>query len=201
VFNVLLQILDNGRLTDAKGRVVNFRNTVIILTSNIGSQYIDKMEKIGFASEKSEKASYEDAKARVMDALKDHFRPEFLNRLDDIIVFDILSHEAIAEIVKIQVSIVQERLAQKEIKLTLSEAVLAHLAKEGYNPQYGARPLKRLIQTKILTPIASLMVSKGLSKGGAISVDLKGGELTFNVKKGKHDSFVSPSFVNDGILA
>ena len=101
VFNVLLQILDNGRLTDAKGRVVNFRNTVIILTSNIGSQYVDKMEKIGFASGGSEKAVYEDAKARVMGALKDHFRPEFLNRLDDIVVFDILSREAVAEIVKI----------------------------------------------------------------------------------------------------
>jgi len=159
------------------------------------------MEKIGFASEKNEKANYEDAKGRVIDALKDHFRPEFLNRLDDIIVFDILSHEAIAEIVKIQVNIVKERLAHKEIKLTLSEAVLLQLAKDGYNPQYGARPLKRLIQTKILTPIASLMVSKGISKGGSISVDLKGEELTFSVKKGKHDSFVSPSFINDGILA
>ncbi len=201
VFNVLLQILDNGRLTDAKGRVVNFRNTVIILTSNIGSQYIDKMEKIGFAFEKSEKASYEEAKSRVMDALKDHFRPEFLNRLDDVIVFDILSREAIAEIVKIQVEIVTERLAQKEIRLILSPAVLEHLAKEGYSPQYGARPLKRLIQTKILTPIASFMVSKKISKGGSISVDTKGTELVFAVKKGKHDSFVSPTFVNDGILA
>ncbi|MFA5889004.1 MAG: AAA family ATPase [Candidatus Paceibacterota bacterium] len=201
VFNVLLQILDNGRLTDAKGRVVNFRNTVIILTSNIGSQYIDKMEKIGFAFEKSEKASYEEAKSRVMDALKDHFRPEFLNRLDDVIVFDILSRDAIAEIVKIQVEIVTERLAQKEIRLILSPAVLEHLAKEGYSPQYGARPLKRLIQTKILTPIASFMVSKKISKGGSISVDMKGTELVFSVKKGKHDSFVSPTFVNDGILA
>ena len=201
VFNVLLQILDNGRLTDAKGRVVNFRNTVIILTSNIGSQYVDKMEKIGFASGGSEKAVYEDAKARVMGALKDHFRPEFLNRLDDIVVFDILSREAVAEIVKIQVEIVRERLAQKEIKLILSSSVLSYLASEGYSPQYGARPLKRLIQTKILTPIASLMISKGLSKGGSISVDMKGGELTFNVKKGRNGSFVANSFVQDGALA
>ena len=211
VFNVLLQILDNGRLTDAKGRLVNFRNTVIILTSNIGAQYIDKMEKIGFASGGGDKANYEDAKTRVLGALKDHFRPEFLNRLDDIVVFDILSHEAIAEIVNIQIGLIKERLSQKEIKLTLSDAVLIHLAKEGYSPQYGARPLKRLIQTKILTPIASLMISKGISKGGSISVDIKpaprsfsevgGGELTFSVKKGKHNSFVSPSFVNDGIMA
>ena len=202
MFNILLQILDNGRLTDAKGRVVNFRNTVVILTSNIGAHYIDKMEKIGFAGEVSEKANYEEAKSRVLDALKDHFRPEFLNRLDDIIVFDILSHSAIAEIVKIQVGVVRERLLQKEIKLVLSDAVLSYLSKEGYSPQYGARPLKRLIQTKILTPIASLMVSKGLSKGGSISVDMKDGELTFNVKKGKNGSFVTTNpFVSDGMFA
>ncbi len=201
VFNILLQVLDNGRLTDAKGRVVNFRNTVIILTSNIGARYIDKMEKIGFASDKTEKTSYNDAKTKVLDALKDHFRPEFLNRLDDIIVFDILSKEAIVEIVKIQVDIVRERLQQKEIKITISPAVYDHLAKEGYSPQYGARPLKRLIQTKILTPIAGLMISKGLSKGGAISVDIKDKEFTFAVKKGKNGSFVTDSFIHDGALA
>ena len=201
VFNVLLQVLDNGRLTDAKGRVVNFRNTVIILTSNIGAQYIDKMQKIGFVSGNNEKAGYEDAKARVLDALKDHFRPEFMNRLDDIVVFDILSREAIAEIVKIQVEIVRERLLQKEIKLALSISVMEYLAKEGYSPQYGARPLKRLIQTKILTPIASLMVSKGISKGGSISVDMKDGKLDFNVKKGRNGSFVSDSFVPNHVLS
>ena len=200
VFNVLLQILDNGKLTDAKGRVVNFRNAVIILTSNIGAKFIDKMEKIGFASGE-EKSNYTDAKARVLDALKEHFRPEFLNRLDDIIVFDILSKDAIAEIVRIQVGVVTERLAQKEIKLTLSDSVLAHLAKEGYSPQYGARPLKRLIQTKILTSIAGLMISKGLSKGGSISVDMKGGEYVFNIKKGKNGSFVTNPFVSDVVLA
>ncbi len=201
VFNVLLQVLDNGRLTDAKGRVVNFRNTVIILTSNIGARYIDKMEKIGFASGDNEKANYEEAKSKVMEALKDHFRPEFLNRLDDIIVFDILSREAIAEIVKIQVEIVKERLAQKEITLNLSAGVFTYLAKEGYNPQYGARPLKRLIQSKILTPIASLMVSKGLSKGGSILVDMKGGEFTFTVKKGRNGSFVSDDFTSRRAVA
>lgn len=196
VFNILLQVLDNGRLTDAKGRVVNFRNTVIILTSNIGARYIDKMEKIGFASDQTEKAIYEEAKSKVLEALKDHFRPEFLNRLDDIVVFDILSKEAIADIVNIQIDIIKERLTQKEIKLNLSPSVVLHLAKEGYSPQYGARPLKRLLQTKILTPIASLMVSKGLSKGGAVSVDMKGSEFTFSVKKGKNGSFVTESFLS-----
>jgi ATP-dependent Clp protease ATP-binding subunit ClpB len=200
VFNILLQVLDNGRLTDAKGRVVNFRNTVIILTSNIGARYIDKMEKIGFASDKTEKANYEDAKNKVLEALKDHFRPEFLNRLDDIIVFDILSKEAIADIVRIQVDIVKKRLLEKEVTLALSNAVVEYLAKEGYNPQYGARPLKRLIQNKILTPIAGLMISKKLSKGGTISVDLKGTEFTFNVKKGKNGAFVSEGMVGEMVM-
>ena len=201
VFNILLQVLDNGRLTDSKGRLVNFRNTVIVLTSNVGSRYIDKMEKIGFASGQSEKANYEDAKSKVLDALKDHFRPEFLNRLDEIVVFDILSREAIGEIVKIQVDIVRKRLVEKEITLTLSNAVFEHLTKEGYSPQYGARPLKRIIQTKILTPIASLMVSKGLMKGGSIAVDIKAGEFTFTVKKGKNGSFVTDTFVSENAMA
>lgn len=201
VFNILLQVLDNGKLTDSKGRVVNFRNTVIILTSNIGSRFIDKMEKIGFASGEGDKSNYENAKSNVMNALKDHFRPEFLNRLDEIIIFDILSKEAIAEIVKIQVDLVKERLMQKEIKLVLTQAVIDHMSKEGYNPQYGARPLKRLIQTKILTPIASLMISKGLSKGGTIQVDMKGSEFTFNVKKGKSGSFVESGFLHESTLA
>ncbi len=208
VFNILLQVLDNGKLTDSKGRTVNFRNTVIILTSNIGSRYIDKMEKIGFAGDSSEKTNYENAKTNVMSALKDHFRPEFLNRIDEIVIFDILSKEAIADIVKIQVDLVKERLLQKEIKMTLSNAVIEHMSKEGYNPQYGARPLKRLIQSKILTPIASLMVSKGISKGGTIHVDIKpastqggDGEFTFSVKKGKNGSFVSESFLKENSLA
>ncbi len=201
VFNILLQVLDNGKLTDAKGRSVNFRNTVIILTSNIGARYIDKMEKIGFASDTSDKANYAEAKTKVLDALKEHFRPEFLNRLDEIIVFDILSKEAIAEIVKLQVAIVVERLAQKEITLTVTPAVYEHLGREGYSPQYGARPLKRLIQNKILTPIATLMVGKGLMKGGSITVDMKNGEYLFDVKKGRRNgSFVSSSLTSESMV-
>ena len=200
VFNILLQVLDNGRLTDAKGRTVNFRNAVIILTSNIGSQYVDKMEKIGFASDKTEKKIYDDAKEKILEALKDHFRPEFLNRLDDIIVFDILSKEAIKEIVKIQVDIIKERLIQKEITLELTPAVNELLSKEGYNPQYGARPLKRLIQNKILTPIASLIISKGIMKGGHILVDVKGDEYILTIKKGKKGSLMSEGFVIDNVV-
>ncbi len=182
VFNILLQVLDSGHLTDAKGRVVNFKNTVIILTSNIGAQFIDKMEEIGFSMDKTKKAEYEDVKDKVTRALKEHFRPEFLNRLDDVIIFDILSEKAVAEIVNIQLDIVRKRLEEKEIKLVISKEVVSYLAKEGYNPQYGARPLKRLIQNKILNPVASLMISRGVSAGGTINVDQKNKEFTFEVK-------------------
>jgi ATP-dependent Clp protease ATP-binding subunit ClpB len=185
VFNILLQVLDNGRLTDTKGRVVNFKNTVIILTSNIGAQHIDRMEKIGFAHDSSMKSKYEDVKAKVMESLKDYFRPEFLNRLDSIILFDVLSEESIKNIVKIQVDIVVKRLEDKEIKLDVTSAVCDYLAKEGYDPKFGARPLKRLIQEKILTPVAGFIISQGVGKGGSITVDVKKGEFTFDVKKGK----------------
>lgn len=193
VFNILLQVLDNGRLTDAKGRTVNFKNTVIVLTSNIGAEHIDRMSQIGFNGDTgadSEDARYEKAKTKVMDSLKDYFRPEFLNRLDEIILFNILSKPAVRDIVKLQTDMVKERLAQKEIKLTVSENVLGYLADEGYNPQYGARPLKRLIQSKILTPVANLMVSRGVMEGGSVRVDYKpsttegeDGEFKFDVKK------------------
>lgn len=186
VFNILLQILDNGRLTDAKGRTVNFRNSIIILTSNIGAQFIDKMEKIGFSDgEKSKASEYEETKGKVTAALKDYFRPEFLNRLDEIIIFDILSPAAVAEIVTMQMKEVAARLAAKEISLFVSPDVYELIAKEGYNPQYGARPLKRLIQSKILNPIATHIISKGLGKGGSISVIRRNNEIHFDVKKGR----------------
>ena len=192
VFNVLLQVLDNGRLTDAKGRTVNFKNTVIILTSNIGANYIDKMEEIGFSMDKTKKAEYEDVKDKVMKALKDNFRPEFLNRLDDVIVFDILSESAVAKIVDIQLEVVRKRLEEKEIKLVVSREVITYLAKEGYNPQYGARPLKRLIQDKILNPVASLMISRGVMAGGVVNVGLKNNEFSFEVK-GKKEKVMAQS--------
>ncbi|HEY4478448.1 MAG TPA: AAA family ATPase, partial [Candidatus Paceibacterota bacterium] len=209
VFNILLQVLDNGRLTDSKGRIVNFKNSVIIMTSNIGAQFIEKMEKIGFAIEKTiegniennnniEKANYNEAKVKVMNSLKDYFRPEFLNRLDDIILFDILDMASIEKIVKIQVDTVIERLREKEIHLNISSEVLSYLAKEGYNPHYGARPLKRLIQNKILTPVAGLMISQGISKGGTIYVGIKKGskdEFTFDVKNKKKSE--SPIIMKD----
>ena len=205
VFNILLQVLDNGRLTDAKGRVVNFKNTIIILTSNIGAQYIDKMQKIGFGTGASEAATYQETKNRLMNSLKDYFKPEFLNRLDDIIVFDVLTKEAIQEIVKIQIDLVKERLLQKEIKLEVSDEALVLLGKEGYNPQYGARPLKRLIQNKILNPVASLIISKGIMKGGSVNVGVKNGdkngEFTFDVKKGRKGSLIEEAIMTSEPVA
>ncbi len=187
VFNILLQVFDNGRLTDAKGRTVNFKNTLIILTSNIGAQFIDKMEKIGFTSgEKVE--NYDDAKEKVMVSLKEFFKPEFLNRLDDIVLFDVLSPEAIRKIVDIQISDVKKRLAERNITLSFTDLAYELLSKEGYSPQYGARPLKRVIQNKVLTPIASLMLSKSISRGGEVDISVKNGEFTFEVKKGRKGS-------------
>ncbi len=185
VFNILLQVLDNGRLTDSKGRVVNFRNTVIIMTSNIGAQHIERMEKLGFAkdTDNRDRDNYEDAKNKINNALKDFFRPEFLNRVDDIMIFDILSRESIKKIVEIQVGQIVKRLAEKHIDLQISPAVYEYLAKEGYNPQYGARPLRRLIQSKILTPVANLLISQEVAKGGRITVDRHGDKFTFDVKK------------------
>ncbi|MCH7529525.1 AAA family ATPase [Patescibacteria group bacterium] len=184
VFNILLQVLDNGHLTDAKGRKINFKNTVIVLTSNIGSEHIDKMATIGFSSnEDDESSQYNEAKGKVMKSLKDYFRPEFINRLDEIIIFNILTREAVSQIVKLQVDIIRKRLKEKNIDLEISTEVLSYLAKEGYNPQYGARPLKRLVQNKILTPVASLMVSRGVMEGGKVTVGIKDKEFTFDVKK------------------
>lgn len=183
VFNILLQVLDSGHLTDSKGRLVNFKNAVIILTSNIGSEHIDKMQSIGFGSHVSDKVDYVEAKERVTNSLKDFFRPEFLNRLDEIVIFDILSPEVIADIVKLQVEIVKKRLQEKEITLNISSDVYAYLAEKGYDPHYGARPLKRLIQNKILTPVASFMISAGMLKGGKVSVSMEKGEIVIKVEK------------------
>ncbi|MDQ3089873.1 MAG: AAA family ATPase, partial [bacterium] len=157
--------------------------TVIIMTSNVGAQYIDQMQSIGFS--KGVEETYGDMKEKVMTALREGFRPEFLNRLDDIIVFDVLSKETIKSIVSIQVDIVKKRLAEKEIDLIINDSVFELLAEEGYNPQYGARPIKRLIQTKILNPVATMMISNKVFSGESVVVDRNDKEVTFEVKKEK----------------
>lgn len=183
VFNILLQVLDSGHLTDAKGRKVNFKNTIIIMTSNIGSEHIDRMSDFGFQKEHDDVSQYGRAKDKVMDSLKNFFRPEFLNRLDEIVVFDILSPAVISDIVKLQVEIVSDRLKAKDIDLVIDDNVLEYLAREGYDPKFGARPLKRVIQSKILTPVASMMIGQGMLKGGIVKVSMKNSELHFDTKK------------------
>jgi ATP-dependent Clp protease ATP-binding subunit ClpB len=191
VFNVLLQVLDSGHLTDAKGRKVNFKNTIIIMTSNIGAEHIDRMSSFGFTKDKGDVAQYTQAKDKVMESLKHYFRPEFLNRLDEVIIFDILSPITIRSIVEMQVREVALRLSAKDITLSVTSEVYDYLAKEGYDPKFGARPLKRIIQSKILTPIASMMVGQGMLKGGVVDVSMKKTEIAFDImRKGSQKSTI-----------
>jgi len=182
VFNILLQVLDNGHLTDSKGRKVNFKNTIIVLTSNVGAQHIDKMKTLGF-NHGDATNEYEQAKSKVREDLKNEFRPEFLNRLDDIIIFNVLSEEAVRKIVSIQMDRVLKRLEKKDLTLDITEPVYDYLAEKGYNPQYGARPLKRVIQQEVLTPIANLIVDRGVFEGGRISINMRDGEINLKVTK------------------
>jgi ATP-dependent Clp protease ATP-binding subunit ClpB len=170
VFNVLLQVLDDGRLTDSQGRTVDFKNTVLIMTSNIGSQDILDAQQRG--------ASYEEMRGMVVAELRRHFRPEFLNRVDEIVVFHPLTSEHLEKIVDIQLSRLRERLAERRIPLVLTPAAIADLAARGYDPLYGARPLKRLIQQDIETPIARLLVKGELREGDTATVDVKNGQVT-----------------------
>jgi ATP-dependent Clp protease ATP-binding subunit ClpC len=147
------------------------------------------MESIGFSNNSSER-DYIHMKDKVMESLKDHFRPEFINRLDEIIVFDILHQEAIKEIVTLRVQVVKDRLLAKGIDFEISDEALSYLAKEGYNPHYGARPLNRLIQNKILNPVASYIIGNGVKKGDSVHVSVKGTELLIETRKGKIKSSI-----------
>ena len=167
VFNVLLQVLDDGRITDGQGRTVDFKNTVIIMTSNIGSQYI------------MEESSHEARERLVMEALRQHFRPEFLNRIDDIIIFDRLTEEELKKIVEIQLKRLVKRLENQKITLELSDAAKALVAEHGYDPVYGARPLKRAIQKYILDPLSMDILEGKFHEGQRIGVEVENGSLKF----------------------
>jgi ATP-dependent Clp protease ATP-binding subunit ClpB len=171
VFNVLLQVLDDGRLTDGQGRTVDFRNTVLIMTSNLGSQIIQDMSN----------SPFEDVRDRVMEVLQAQFRPEFLNRVDDVIVFRPLTREQLAAIVDIQLRQLQKRLAERKIELRVSQAAKELLAERGWDPLYGARPLKRTIQRLVGDRMALLILEGRIRDGDVVAVDVDGGELTFNV--------------------
>ena len=153
------------------------------MTSNIGAEHIDRMSNFGFTKDKGEIAQYVQAKDKVIESLKNYFRPEFLNRLDEIIVFDILTPLTIRSIVEMQVAEVAKRLEGKDIALSVDTLVYDYLANAGYDPKFGARPLKRVIQTKILTPIAGMMIGQGMLRGGTVHVTIKKGELSFEIHK------------------
>ena len=200
VFNILLQVLDNGRLTDSKGRVVNFKNSIIILTSNAGAEYLNKMNSIGFSGGYAgDGPDVERMKEKIMESLKDHFRPEFLNRLDDIIVFNVLPRAVVRNIVDLQVKIVKERLAQKGVLLEVSSPALDYLAEKGYDSNYGVRPLKRFIQEKILNKVAQELIANGVREGGEVAVEL-GADNEINVTVAKVGN-VSKKRINHERLA
>src|SRR5690606_24635983 len=178
VFNILLQVLDDGRLTDGQGRTVDFRNTVIVMTSNLGSQMIQEMS--GESGDVDDSAEgYTQMKAAVMGVVQSHFRPEFINRLDDIVVFHSLDKQQIREIAKIQLHGLDKRLAERGLALEVSDAARALRADVGSDPVYGARPLKRAIQQQLEKPLASKILSGEFSSGETIHVDAEGGRLVF----------------------
>jgi len=180
VFNILLQILDNGRLTDGKGRMVNFKNTIIIMTSNLGGEYIHEMASLGFAVNKKNKLEQqkEELKEKIHESLTERFRPEFLNRIDEIIIFDSLSNRDIEKIVDLQVEKINRRLTDKKIFIQLTQEAKKYLSQKGFSPDYGARPLKRLIEKEILDRLADEIIIGEIKEGKKISVSLKKNSLS-----------------------
>lgn len=170
VFNILLQILDDGRLTDGQGRTVDFKNTVIVMTSNLGSHVIQDMGK---------KHSYEEIKTAVMELVSQHFRPEFINRIDDSVVFHALTQEQISNIASIQIQLLQNRLHQQDISLTVTHEALMHLAQAGFDPVYGARPLKRVIQQQLENPLAQALLMGQFKPGDHVQVSVIDGVMQF----------------------
>jgi ATP-dependent Clp protease ATP-binding subunit ClpC len=182
VFNVLLQVMDDGRLTDSQGRNVDFKNTILIMTGNIGARLIAEDRRHGFASgaaPQTGEQSYERMKQKVMDELKRTFRPEFLNRVDDVLVFHALSPEEIRNIVDIELRRVQEQLRDRDIELELSDEVRDLLCSEGYDPRLGARPLRRAIQRLIEDPVAEVIIGRGTRPAGVVVGDVEDGEVKF----------------------
>lgn len=172
VFNILLQVLDDGRLTDGQGRMIDFKNTLIIMTSNIGSHLI--LEDINLK---------EETKERVLDQLKANFRPEFLNRVDEIIIFKALDLASIKDIVRLSLESVQEKVKDRYIELHFTEPVVEYLATNAYDPQYGARPLRRYIQKQLETSLAKMILSNRIKERDKVDVELVNGQIEFKVRE------------------
>jgi ATP-dependent Clp protease ATP-binding subunit ClpB len=185
VFNVLLQILDDGRLTDGQGKTVDFRNTIIIMTSNVGSQQIQE-----FSGDNREQME-----ERVLQSLRATFKPEFLNRIDEVITFHSLSAEQLRSIVDIQFTYLQKRLADRRMEIEITDAARDLLARRGFDPVYGARPLKRTIQHLVENPLSLKILEGGISEGDRIVADATGDEITFQVEKQAH-----PDSMDDELL-
>lgn len=180
VFNILLQVLDNGRLTDGKGRLVNFRNTIIIMTSNVGSAYLRKMSTLGFSAS-DEGGSFIDFREKVLESLRERFRPEFLNRIDEIAVFNPLSRAVIEKIVAVQLEELRSRLAEKDIRVQFDQGAIDYIVKNGFDPEYGARPIKRFVQKVILDKLADKIIKGELKNGSKVRIGLQKSELVIKV--------------------
>jgi ATP-dependent Clp protease ATP-binding subunit ClpB len=182
VFNILLQILEDGRLTDAKGRTASFKNAILIMTSNTGSEFIARMGALGFLGQK-EQTEKESLKDKVMASLKDNFRPEFLNRIDEIIIFNYLGKEEIKKIVDLELEKVVSRLASKSISIRISASAKDFLAEKGFDQNLGARPLKRVIQRELLNPLSLKIVSGEVKEGDAVIIDFDSGKIKILTQK------------------
>ncbi len=188
VFNILLQVLDDGRITDSQGRKIDFKNTIIIMTSNAGAQSIVEPKKLGFASADDEEHDYERMKSLVMEDVKRIFKPEFLNRIDELIVFRMLNKEDMKKIVTILSKTLIDRCkSQMDIGLTITEPVKAYIVEKAYDPKYGARPLRRMIQTKVEDPLAEEILAGRVKKGDNVRVSLKKDEIVFDSKKDREE--------------
>ena len=196
VFSLLLQVFDDGRLTDSWGHVVNFRNTVIILTSNVGTKRLKQAKSMGFGATDSAEENYDAMKEKVMGDVKKVFNPEFLNRLDEAIVFHPLTSDDITNILDIMMDRVNKRLSDKNITLILGDEVKQHLAKEGYDPEYGARPLRRVIQRSIEDPLSSALISGDIPENCELTASLKEGEVIFTVTKRKDEPKEEPALTS-----
>ena len=184
VWNALLQILDDGRLTDGQGRVVDFRNTVLIMTSNLGTEFASGSGSVGFLSQKN--GSIDENDSKIQKALKDTFRPEFLNRIDEIIIFSQLTAEDMGKIVDLQMDEIQERLAEYGLTVNLTEEARNWLANQGFDPAFGARPLKRAMQKHIESPLSVKMLRGDFSNGDCVNVDAtEDNGLEFSAISGK----------------
>ena len=180
VFNILLQVLDDGHITDAQGRKVDFKNTIIIMTSNAGAQSIIEPKKLGFATAENEKADYNRMKSNVMEEVRRIFKPEFLNRIDEIIVFHALTKEHMKKIVGIMTKELQQRCREQlDLELKITDGVKQYIVDKAYDPKYGARPLRRMIQTKLEDTLADELLSGAIKQGSTVTVRIRKDEIVF----------------------